>query len=216
MANCILLLTVNRFLSSVYCKLLNGSCILQINNLLLTVYYHLYTSPCKPYSANCILLKVYVSLLTIYVAITCVRLVTIIFVVLKASSHITYFIKKWAIPASFSFIFVFSNKQNNFYNKYLHVINVHPVYGAGIWTHDLQNMSLLPWPLDQGSCPKTRYPFSWTNFLASIAIHANIWQSFSVHYSSSARLSLHCSMDDDEAVTDWRKHFLLLSEHLKY
>ena len=93
MANCILLLTVNRFLSSVYCKLLNGSCILQINNLLLTVYYHLYTSPCKPYSANCILLKVYVSLLTIYVAITCVRLVTIIFVVLKASSHITYFIK---------------------------------------------------------------------------------------------------------------------------
>ena len=138
----------------------------------------------------------------------------------KASpfSYFTHYLfyKKWAIPASFSFIFVFSNKQNNFYNKYLHVINVHPVYGAGIWTHDLQNMSLLPWPLDQGSCPKTRYPFSWTNFLASIAIHANIWQSFSVHYSSSARLSLHCSMDDDEAVTDWRKHFLLLSEHLKY
>ena len=123
MANCILLLTVNRFLSSVYCKLLNGSCILQINNLLLTVYYHLYTSPCKPYSANCILLKVYVSLLTIYVAITCVRLVTIIFVVLKASSHITYFIKKWAIPASFSFI-VCLFKQTKQFLQQMNVKNV--------------------------------------------------------------------------------------------
>ena len=49
-------------------------------------------------------------------------------------SYFTHYLfyKKWAIPASFSFIFVFSNKQNNFYNKYLHVINVHPVYGAGI------------------------------------------------------------------------------------
>ena len=27
------------------------------------------------------------------------------------------FFKKWAFPASFSFIFVFSNKHNNFYNK---------------------------------------------------------------------------------------------------
>ena len=32
--------------------------------------------------------------------------------------------------------------------------NVHPVYGAGIQTHNLQNMSLLPYqPLDQGSRP---------------------------------------------------------------
>ena len=31
--------------------------------------------------------------------------------------------------------------------------NVHPVYGAGIQTHNLWNMSLLPWPLDQGSRP---------------------------------------------------------------
>ena len=29
--------------------------------------------------------------------------------------------------------------------------NVHPVYGAGILTHNLQNTSLLPKPLDQGS-----------------------------------------------------------------
>ena len=27
--------------------------------------------------------------------------------------------KYWAIPASFSFIFVFSNKHNNLYNKYM-------------------------------------------------------------------------------------------------
>ena len=31
--------------------------------------------------------------------------------------------------------------------------NVHPVYGPGIRTHDLHNMSLLPLPLDQGSRP---------------------------------------------------------------
>ena len=28
---------------------------------------------------------------------------------------------------------------------------VHPVFGTGIWTHDLRNTSLLPKPLDQGS-----------------------------------------------------------------
>ena len=50
---------------------------------------------------------------------------------------------------------VFSNKQYNF----LQQINVkkryvHPVYGTGIWTHDLRNVSLLPLPPDQGSHPK--------------------------------------------------------------
>ena len=34
--------------------------------------------------------------------------------------------------------------------------NVHPVYGAGIQTHDHQNMSLLPYPLGQGSLPFLR------------------------------------------------------------
>ena len=29
--------------------------------------------------------------------------------------------------------------------------NIHPVSGAGIRTHNLLIMSLLPWPLDQGS-----------------------------------------------------------------
>ena len=29
--------------------------------------------------------------------------------------------------------------------------HVHPVYGAGIWTHDLLNMSRLLLPQDQGT-----------------------------------------------------------------
>ena len=33
----------------------------------------------------------------------------------------------------------------------INVKNVHPVYSAGIQTHNLWNMSLLPKPLDQGS-----------------------------------------------------------------
>ena len=41
--------------------------------------------------------------------------------------------------ASFSLLFVFLNKHYNFYNK-----NEHPVYGAGIQTHNLQDTSLLP------------------------------------------------------------------------
>ena len=44
----------------------------------------------------------------------------------------------------FRLFVVFSKKhQYNFYNKYMWK-NVHLVYGAGIWTHNLQNMSLLP------------------------------------------------------------------------
>ena len=31
--------------------------------------------------------------------------------------------------------------------------NVHPVYGAGIRTHNLRYVSLYPLPLDQGSRP---------------------------------------------------------------
>ena len=38
--------------------------------------------------------------------------------------------------------------------------NVHPVYGAGIWTHDLQNMSFFPYPLDQGSLSTLSVPVS--------------------------------------------------------
>ena len=50
----------------------------------------------------------------------------------------------------FNFFFVFSNKKYNIYNKSLWK-NVHPVYGAGIRTNDLSNLSCHPWPLDQGS-----------------------------------------------------------------
>ena len=64
--------------------------------------------------------------------------------------YITFFLNG-PILASFLFIFVFSNKNYNFYNKYVWN-NVHRVYGAGIRTHDIQDMSLLPQPLDQGSC----------------------------------------------------------------
>ena len=51
---------------------------------------------------------------------------------------ICYFFKKWLNPASFSFIFVFSNKQQ------LNVKNVHPVSGAGIRIHNLLITCLLP------------------------------------------------------------------------
>ena len=35
-----------------------------------------------------------------------------------------------------------------------YVKNIHTVCGAGIQTHDLSNMSRIPWPLDQGSRPQ--------------------------------------------------------------
>ena len=53
------------------------------------------------------------------------------------------------------FIFVLSNKYYKFHNKYMWK-NVHLVIGTGIRTHDLQNMSLLSQPLDQGYCLKQR------------------------------------------------------------
>ena len=52
------------------------------------------------------------------------------------------------------FIFIFSNKQ---FLQQIHVKNVHPIYGAGIHTLDLQDMSHLPKPLDQGSSPLMLY-----------------------------------------------------------
>ena len=45
-------------------------------------------------------------------------------------------------PALFNLFLAFQ-KHYKLYNKY-----VHPVHGAGIRTHDLWNMSLLPLPLD--------------------------------------------------------------------
>ena len=46
---------------------------------------------------------------------------------------------KWAIPNLFFLLF----KHFNVYNKYIR-INVHPLYGTGVRTHNLQNTSLLP------------------------------------------------------------------------
>ena len=44
---------------------------------------------------------------------------------------------------------VFSNKQYNLYKNQCEKCHVHLVYGAGIQTHHLSNMSRLPLPLDQ-------------------------------------------------------------------
>ena len=52
--------------------------------------------------------------------------------------------------ASFCIFLGFSSKQNNFYNK-KSMKNDHLVSGAGIQTHDLLIMSILPYPLDQDS-----------------------------------------------------------------
>ena len=58
---------------------------------------------------------------------------------------------KWANPGHF-FIYFRPSKHTL---KILQQIgmwkNVHPVYGARIQTHNLWNMSLLPYPLDQDS-----------------------------------------------------------------
>ena len=61
-----------------------------------------------------------------------------------------FFQKNGPTLASFIIYFwSFSNKHHyNFYNKYMWK-NVHPVYSTGIWTHDLRNVSLLPYPLDK-------------------------------------------------------------------
>ena len=48
---------------------------------------------------------------------------------------------KWAIPGLFFRFFILSSKHYNFYNK---CENVHLVNGAGIRSHDLWNISLIP------------------------------------------------------------------------
>ena len=42
-------------------------------------------------------------------------------------------------------------KQTVYFLQQINEKNVHPVYSTGIQTHDLQNVSLIPSPLDQGS-----------------------------------------------------------------
>ena len=59
------------------------------------------------------------------------------------------FLKMGQTPASFSFIFDLFKQTIQFLQQ-INVKNVHPVYGAGIQTHNLLNTSRLPLPLDQG------------------------------------------------------------------
>ena len=56
---------------------------------------------------------------------------------------LTYFFKKWTNPASFSFIFGLLKQTLQFLQQ-IYVKNVHPVYGTGIQTYDLWDMSLFP------------------------------------------------------------------------
>ena len=53
------------------------------------------------------------------------------------------FVKNGPSSAYFFVYFCFFKHTLHFFNKYMWK-NVHPVYGAGIRTHDLRNMSLLP------------------------------------------------------------------------
>ena len=54
-----------------------------------------------------------------------------------------FFKKNGQTPASVSFISVFSNKHYKFLQQ-IYVIKCRFSYGAGIRTHDLWNVSLLP------------------------------------------------------------------------
>ena len=55
------------------------------------------------------------------------------------------FLKNGPTPASFIIYFFGLFKQTSLqFLQQINVKNVHPVYGAGIQTHDLWNMSLLP------------------------------------------------------------------------
>ena len=54
---------------------------------------------------------------------------------------VVFFLKNGPTPTSFSFIFGLFKQTLQFLQ---YVKNVHPVYGAGIRTHDLRNVSLFP------------------------------------------------------------------------
>ena len=91
-------------------------------------------------------------------------------IVLYNSSQVLF--KNGPSPASFQFIFVFSKLYLNFYNKCMRK-NVHPIYSAGIQTHNFQNMSLLSITTRQGLPPSsevlTRYYQARYNCKSSIA-----------------------------------------------
>ena len=63
---------------------------------------------------------------------------------MSTKMKITIFLKKnGPTPASFSLILGLFKQTLQFLQQ-IYVKNVHPVYGAGIRTHNLQNVSLFP------------------------------------------------------------------------
>ena len=86
-----------------------------------------------------------------------------------------------------TFFRLFSSFQSLQFLQQIYVNNVHPVYSAGIQTHDLQNVSLLPLPLDQYSRPNNFYTFkkySWQKYLSEpIFAYYNI----SLHLAHNSR-----------------------------
>ena len=62
---------------------------------------------------------------------------------IKGSARAILFWKKWANPGLFSSISGLYKQTIQFLQQ-INVKNVHPVNGAGIWTHNLLNMSLHP------------------------------------------------------------------------
>ena len=62
----------------------------------------------------------------------------------KIVSKGIFFLKNGPTPASFSFIFILFKQTSLHFLLQIFVKNVHPVYGAGIRTHDLWNVSLFP------------------------------------------------------------------------
>ena len=64
-----------------------------------------------------------------------------------------YFFINGPTLAFLSFIFGLYKQTSLQFLQQIYVKNVHPECSAGIRTHDLQNMSFLPQPLDQGSGP---------------------------------------------------------------
>ena len=83
------------------------------------------------------------------------------------------FLKNGPSSASFSFIFDSSNKHYNICEKCYD----HPVNGAGIWTHNLRNASLLPLPLDHGSRPLPQ-PFILTYQLPHSVLWSILWMPY--------------------------------------
>ena len=106
-------------------------------------------------------------------------------------------LKNVPTPVSFSFIFSLFKQTLRFLQQ-IYVKNVHPVYRAGIWTHDILNMSLLPQRLDQGS-----HPPSWFYFLQTSHIS---WCSFS--HQSGRYFLMEKNLFDDQrwSLLVWDKN----------